>query len=192
MNANAGQGNSLDKTTPATVNVIRWGWGSIAVNVTLAALHSAIAVASGSLAVAAELTHNFLDLVSAVAVLIGLKVAMRTSRAYPYDLCKIENLIAAGIAVMAFFTAYEIARRALAGTLAPPRADTWMLVLLFCTWALPLVFSRYELRAARLANSPALIADAREYRMHAYTPALHSLLYCRRASICRSTALPLW
>jgi hypothetical protein len=151
MNANTKQMKSSDPTTQAAVNVMRWGWGSIAVNIALAALHGAIAIASGSLAVAAELTHNFLDLVSAIAVLIGLKVAMRKSRTYPYGLCKIENLIAAGIAIMAFVTAYEIARRALAETLAPPRADTWMLVLLFCTWALPLVFSRYELRAARLA-----------------------------------------
>jgi predicted Fe-Mo cluster-binding NifX family protein len=35
--------------------------------------------------------------------------------------------------------------------------------------AIPLVFSHFELRAGREANSPALIADAREYRAHVFT-----------------------
>jgi divalent metal cation (Fe/Co/Zn/Cd) transporter len=52
----------------------RWGWGSIAVNVVLVALHGAVALRSGSLAVAAELVHNVVDLLSAVAVLVGLKL----------------------------------------------------------------------------------------------------------------------
>ena len=37
------------------MNVERWGWYSVGLNVLLAALHAAIAAASGSLAVAAEL-----------------------------------------------------------------------------------------------------------------------------------------
>jgi len=34
---------------------------------------------------------------------------------------------------------------------------------------IPLVFSHFELRAGRTANSPALIADAKEYRTHVFT-----------------------
>ena len=55
------------------MNVERWGWYSVGLNVLLAALHAAIAAASGSLAVAAELVHNMMDFASAVAVLAGLK-----------------------------------------------------------------------------------------------------------------------
>jgi divalent metal cation (Fe/Co/Zn/Cd) transporter len=112
------------------VNVERWGWYSIAVNVALAALHTLVATASGSLAVAAEVVHNVVDLLAAVAVLIGLKLASRKSKAFPYGLYKVENLVAAGLAVMVFFSAYEIARNAL---LAPPtavRAEGWMIALL--------------------------------------------------------------
>ena len=54
----------------AKTSVLRWGWYSIAVNIVLAALHGVIAVASGSLAVTAELTHNLVDLISAGAVLV--------------------------------------------------------------------------------------------------------------------------
>jgi len=57
------------------VNVERWGWYSVALNVLLAGLHAVIATASGSLAVAAELIHNLIDLAAAVAVLAGLKLA---------------------------------------------------------------------------------------------------------------------
>jgi len=65
------------------VNVERWGWYSVALNVLLAALHAVIAAASGSLAVAAELIHNLIDLAAAVAVLVGMKLARRKSKAFP-------------------------------------------------------------------------------------------------------------
>ena len=160
------------ETAGGRVNVVRWGWYSIAVNTVLALLHGLIAATSGSLAVAAELAHNVVDWLASAAVLIGLKLAMRKSQAFPYGLYKVENLAAAGLAGLIFLTAYEIARDAL---LAPPalvRADVWMLVTLLATMLIPVVFSRFELRAGQRANSPALIADAKEYRIHAFTTGL--------------------
>jgi cation diffusion facilitator family transporter len=149
-----------------------WGWWSIAVNVLLAALHGAIALRSGSLAVTAELVHNLVDLLSAVAVLVGLKLAVRRARAFPYGLYKVENLVAAGLAVMVFVTGYEVLRRALWAGSAPVRVDGWMLATLLATAVVPLLFSHFELRAGRAANSPALIADATEYRVHVLTTGL--------------------
>ncbi len=154
------------------VHVERWGWYSILVNVVLAGLHAIVAARSGSLAVAAELVHNLVDLLAAVAVLAGLRIAVRSSAAFPYGLYKVENLVAAGLAIMVFVSAWEIARHAL---LAPPsamQADAWMLLLLLATTAIPLVFSHFELRAGLAANSPALVADAREYRVHVFTTGL--------------------
>jgi len=146
------------------MSVERWAWGSVAINVVLAALHGLLATTSGSLGVTAELVHNVADLLAAAAVLLGLKVAARKSRAFPYGLYKVENLVAAGLAGMIFFTAYEIGRDALLGAAGPVRVDWWMLAVLIATLAIPLTFSRFELRAGQAANSPALIADAREYR----------------------------
>jgi cation diffusion facilitator family transporter len=150
----------------------RWGWYSIAVNVLLAALHAAIAASSGSLAVTAELIHNVVDLLAAIAVLVGLKLAARKSKAFPYGLYKVENLVAAGLAVMVFVSAYEILRHALWAEPLPVRVDAWMLAVLVATAVVPLVFSHFELRAGRSANSPALIADAKEYRVHVFTTGL--------------------
>jgi cation diffusion facilitator family transporter len=150
-------------------NVERWGWYSIGINVVLAAINLAVALASGSLAVQAEMVHNLVDLLTAVAVLIGLKLSTRKTKAFPYGLYKLENVITVGLAMMIFVTAYEIARDAL---FTPPRraaVDPWMLGGVIVATIIPLVFSRFELQAGRRANSPALIADAKEYRAHVFT-----------------------
>jgi cation diffusion facilitator family transporter len=154
------------------MNIERWGWYSVGLNVLLAALHAVIAVASGSLAVAAELVHNLVDLIAAVAVLVGLKLATRKSKDFPYGLYKLENLVALGLSVLIFLSAYEIARDAMLAPATAVHAEGWMLAVLLATGALPLVFSHFELRAGRAANSPALVADAQEYRVHAFTTGL--------------------
>jgi divalent metal cation (Fe/Co/Zn/Cd) transporter len=66
----------------------------------LVALLAVIVAYSGSLAVAAELIHNAVDLVAAGAVLIGLRIATRKSDAFPYGLYMAENLVAAPIGAM--------------------------------------------------------------------------------------------
>jgi cation diffusion facilitator family transporter len=142
------------------------------VNVALIVIHALIAVGSGSLAVAAELVHNFVDLAAAGVVVAGLKLATRKSKAFPYGLYKVENLIAAGLAILIFFTAYEIVKSVFFATPEALRVDAWMLASLIVTIAIPLVFSHFEMRVARETNSPALMADAREYRVHVYTTGL--------------------
>jgi len=103
---------------------------------------------------------------------MGIKLAMRKSRLFPYGLYKVENLVAAGLAMMIFFTAYEIVSSVLFEASRAPNVDAWMLVSLTVTMAIPLVFSHFEMKVARRTNSPALMADAREYRVHVYTTGL--------------------
>lgn len=150
----------------------RWGWYSVLVNVLLAGLHGLIAWMSGSLAVFAELVHNLVDLLGAVAVLLGIRLATRKSGAFPHGLYKVESLVALGLAGLVLLTAYEIARDALFAPAAEVQAQPWMFVLLVLTTAVPLVFSHFELRAGLIGQSPALVADAREYRVHAFTTGL--------------------
>ena len=159
-------------TTPAVTSAIRWAWYSIAAGLVLVALLGIIAAFSGSLAVIAELIHNVVDLVAAGAVLIGLKIAARKSDVFPYGLYKVENLVAAAIGGMIFFTAYEIVHSVFFGTSLELRVDGWMLAGLAVTLVIPVIFSHFELRAALAIDSPALIAQAREFRIHAYTTGL--------------------
>jgi cation diffusion facilitator family transporter len=151
------------------VNVERWGWYSIAVNVALGLINLVIARASGSLAVEAEMVHNLVDLLTAVAVLIGLRLSTRKSRDFPYGLYKLENVVAVGLALMIFLTAYEIGRDALFAPTRQATVDPWMLAGVALATAIPLTFSHFELRAGRAANSPSLVADAEEYRAHVFT-----------------------
>ena len=150
-------------------NVERWGWYSIAVNVALALINLVVALASGSLAVKAEMVHNAVDLLTAIGVLIGLKLATRKSKAFPYGLYKVENVTSVVLGVMTFVTAYEIARYALFAQTHLTTVNAWMLGGVLVATAIPLIFSHFELRAGRAANSPAPIADAREYRAHVFT-----------------------
>jgi cation diffusion facilitator family transporter len=151
------------------VNIERWGWYSIGVNVVLVITNLVIALASGSLAVEAEMVHNLVDLLTAVGVLIGLKLSTRKSKDFPYGLYKLENVITVVLAVMIFVTAYEIVQNALFAPTRQATVDLWMLVGVVVATVIPLVFSHFELRAGRAANSPALIADAKEYRAHVFT-----------------------
>jgi len=139
------------------------------VNVALGLINLVIARASGSLAVEAEMVHNLVDLLTAVAVLIGLRLSTRKSKDFPYGLYKLENVVAVALAVMIFFTAYEIARDAFLEPTRLATVDPWMLVGVVVATAIPLVFSHFELRVGRAANSPSLIADAKEYRAHVFT-----------------------
>lgn len=153
----------------AEIRVESWGWGSIAVNIGLTLLNLAIAIPSGSLAVAAEMAHNLVDLVASVAVLLGLKISQRQSKTFPYGLYKVENVVAVGVAVLIFFTGFEIVREAIFTRQQPGTISPWMLVGVAISALLPLAFSHFELRAGQAANSPSLIADAQEYRAHVFS-----------------------
>lgn len=82
----------------------RVAWTSIAVNILLSLLNLAIAFASGSLAVAAEMIHNIVDLAASITVLAGIKISARKSRAFPYGLYKVENMVAVAVAMLIFST----------------------------------------------------------------------------------------
>ena len=151
------------------MNIERWGWYSIAVSIILAAINLVISTASGSLAVEAEMIHNLVDLLAAIGVLIGLRLSTRKSKAFPYGLYKLENVIAVVLAGMIFLTAYEIAREALLMPTRQATVDLWMLGGVVIAVVIPLVFSHFELRVGRAVNSPALIASAKEHRAHVLT-----------------------
>lgn len=147
----------------------RVAWASIAINIFLTLLNFAIAAVSGSLAVAAEMVHNLVDLVASVAVLAGVKIAERQSPEFPYGLYKVENVVAVGVAILIFFTGYEIAKEALFGESGPATVSGWMLVGVALSAVVPLVFSIYVMRVGRALNSPSLMADAQEYRVHVFS-----------------------
>jgi cation diffusion facilitator family transporter len=147
----------------------RVGWYSIGVNIFLTLLNLAISLASGSLAVAAEMVHNLVDLMAAVAVLVGLKLSQRKSHDFPYGLYKMENVVSAGIALLIFITGYEIAHQALFAEEMPITVSVWTVGGVILSMLIPTAFSWYEMQVARAANSPSLVASAQEYRVHIFS-----------------------
>jgi cation diffusion facilitator family transporter len=147
----------------------RIAWASIAVNVALSLLNLAIATASGSLAVTAEMVHNLVDLAGSAAVLAGVKISERKSRSFPYGLYKVENVVAVVVAILIFFTGYEIARDAVLAHAAPATVNGLILGGVVLSAILPFAFSLYEMRAGRALHSPSLMAAAQEYRTHILT-----------------------
>jgi cation diffusion facilitator family transporter len=153
----------------AQVAASRVAWASIGVNIILSLLNLAIAIASGSLAVTAEMVHNVVDLAGSAAVLAGVKISQRKSRSFPYGLYKVENVVAVVVSILVFFTGYEIARDAILVHAAVATVNGLILGGVALSAALPFAYSFYEMRVGRRANSPSLMAAAREYRTHVLT-----------------------
>lgn len=142
------------------------GWLSLLVNVLLITLNFTMATLSGSLALLAETTHNVLDLIASISVLVGLFISQRKMRSFPYGLYKIENFVSLFIAFGTFFTGYEIIRQAFFAPPRVPNVQPFMLGGVLLAALIPFSFSQYELRLGRKANSPSLIANATEFRAH--------------------------
>jgi cation diffusion facilitator family transporter len=151
------------------MKIEKWGWYSIGINILLAGIGLAVAVSSGSLAVKTEILHNVVDLLTAIAVLAGLRIAGRKTRKFPYGLYKVENIITVIMAMMIFFAAYEMARHAVFAPSLELTVTAWHLTAIIVAAGIALGFSILESRAGQLSNSPALIADAKEYRVHILT-----------------------
>jgi cation diffusion facilitator family transporter len=143
----------------------RMGVYSLAINVGLVALKLGLAAFSGSLALAASATDSAVDIFGSVAVLVGLVISKRKTRAFPFGLYKVENVVSIIIAVLILVAGYEIAKESILGSTGPVTTEWWMLLGVGLTVIVPLVWSRYELRVGKAANSPSLMAEARHYQI---------------------------
>jgi cation diffusion facilitator family transporter len=131
----------------------------------LVGLKLALAAVSGSLALAASATDSTVDIFGSVAVLVGLVISRRKTKAFPFGLYKVENVVSVIIAVLIFVAGYEIAKEAIGGAAGLVTTEWWTLLAVGLTVIVPLVWSRYELRVGKAANSPSLMAEARHYQI---------------------------
>jgi len=150
----------------------RMGVYSLTINVALVVLKLGLAALSGSLALAASATDSAVDIFGSLAVLVGLVISKRKTKAFPFGLYKVENVVSIVIAALILVAGYEIAKQAIVGPVVPVTTEWWMLIGIALTVIFPLVWSRYELRVGKAANSPSLIAEARQYQ----TDVLSSLI----------------
>lgn len=138
---------------------------SILMNIGLALFKFVLGTLSGSVAIVADGIHSTSDVISSVAVLLGLKISQRKSKNFPYGLYKVENIIAIVSAMAIFFAGYEILREVFFQSEATEMANILPAILgVTLTLVVTYLFSRYEIRIGRATGSPSLIADGEHIR----------------------------
>ncbi len=138
---------------------------SILTNTGLAVFKFTLGTVSGSVAIVADGIHSTSDIVSSIAVLLGLRLSQRKSKNFPYGLYKIENIIAIVSAMAIFFAGYEIVKEVVfqsghATITHIPVAMIGVCVTIGVTY----LFSRYEIRVGKAVESPSLVADGEHIR----------------------------
>jgi len=134
---------------------------AIGVNLVLFGLKYLFAELSGSMALKAEAIHSLSDVIASSTVFAGLIMAKRKTRAFPYGLYKVENLVSVIVALAIFYAGYEIALKAIKGGGSSLQNLGITIASVFCAMVITFGFSRYEARVGAEIESPSLIADAR-------------------------------
>lgn len=142
---------------------------SLAVNAGLVLVKLLLAEVSGSLALGADAVHSSLDVLASLALLAGIWLSSHTSREFPYGLYKVENLVAVAIALLVFFTAWEIAAAALDGEATAPPFNRWVLVAVAVLVSVPYFLGTYEVRVGTAYHSPSLVADGKQHRVDVFS-----------------------
>ncbi len=142
----------------------------MAVNVAIAALKGAGGLACSSQALLADAVHSLSDLVTDVAVVLGVRYwSAPADKEHPYGHGKIEALVTVFIAFALAFVAYELAVHA-AKSLVRGEASAPGLAALFLAIAsvvLKEALFRWTRRVARAVCSSALEANAWHHRSDA-------------------------
>ena len=138
---------------------------SIAINLVIFGIKYLSAIASGSIALRAEAFHSFADFIAAVTVFVGVKLAKRKIKSFPYGLYKIEILMSVVISLVILYSGYEIVLEVINKSQEGLK-DSWLAIAsLLVSIALTFWFSRYEMKIGQEINSPILLADAKHIRL---------------------------
>jgi cation diffusion facilitator family transporter len=147
---------------------------SIGVTAFLAIIKYVAGVLSGSIALVADAIHSLTDVISSIAVFIGLKISDRKpTEEFPYGFYKAENIVSLFLALAILYAGYAIVITSVgefaeAGDLSDvPFAIAAALTSLILT----LLLSSYKLKVGREENSPSVIADGKHTRVDTYASA---------------------
>ncbi|MDD4169130.1 MAG: cation diffusion facilitator family transporter [Desulfotomaculaceae bacterium] len=137
---------------------------SMAINLVIFAIKYLSASASGSIALKAEAFHTLADFIASSTAFIGLKIAKRKTKLFPYGLYKIENLMSVLISLIILYTGYEIVLEVINTDAIEIRNSGFAILSLLASIAITFWFSRYEKKIGKETNSPILLADAAHIR----------------------------
>lgn len=148
----------------------------IVVNIILAIIKGIGGIMGNSRALVADAAHSASDVVSSVAVYIGIRAAQKPpDREHPYGHGKSENVATLIVAILLVVVGFEIMYNSIASIWTAPADEVpSMLVLYIIIFSLVVkeVLFQYKYRLGRKINSPALVADAWHHRSDAISSAV--------------------
>jgi len=118
---------------------------SMAINLVIFVIKYFSASASGSIALKAEAFHTLADFIASSTVFIGLKIAKRKTKSFPYGLYKIENLMSVFISLIILYTGYEIVIEVINVNTNEIRNSGYAILSLLASIAITFLFSRQKL-----------------------------------------------
>jgi cation diffusion facilitator family transporter len=134
---------------------------AIGINLLLFGIKYAFSRLSGSIALMADSFHSLSDVVASSTVFVGLIIAKRKTKSFPYGLYKVENLVSCMVALAILYAGYEIVVQATTGETVQLQ-NLWITIAsVICTIIITFGYSRYATRVGTEINSPSLIADAK-------------------------------
>lgn len=148
----------------------------IVVNIILAIIKGIGGIMGNSRALIADAVHSASDVISSVAVFIGIRAAQKPpDREHPYGHGKSENVATLIVAILLVVVGFEIMYNSISSIWAETANEvTSMMVLYIIIFSLVIkeVLFQYKYRLGRKINSPALVADAWHHRSDAISSAV--------------------
>lgn len=148
----------------------------IIVNLILAVVKGIGGIMGNSRALIADAAHSASDVVSSIAVYIGVRAAQKPpDREHPYGHGKSENVATLIVAILLVVVGFEIMYNSISSIWSDTTNEvTSMAVLYIIIFSLIVkeVLFQYKFRLGTRINSPALIADAWHHRSDAISSAV--------------------
>ena len=137
---------------------------SSALNMLLTAVKFLLYIFTGSAALLAEAIHSLTDVLGSLLVAGGIYLSEKKSEKFPWGLYKVESIAAALSSGLIFFAAFGIAKMIAKPVASLANLDIGLSAVFLMV--LPnLFFYKYESKTAKTMNSPALMADAENWKM---------------------------
>lgn len=140
----------------------------------LAFLKGAVGIYSGSTVLFADAVHTGLDIFASLAVWIGLKISLKSSKHFPYGYYKAENIIALFVSLLILLSGVELLREGFKGVNTTAQIEFQGLALVTAVFSVLTIYglSIYKRNIGTKINSQSLIADA----VHSYTDVFSSMI----------------
>ena len=151
------------------------GFASIVVNVVVFAVKLVPGVMIGSISLVADAFHSLGDVLSAIVVIWGFKVAARPSdREHPFGHGRVESVATLVIGILLFVAAWEFGQNSVIRLLNPKpvAASNVLLALLAVTLVLKEWLSRFARDLGRRIDSSVLEGDFWHHRSDVFATAV--------------------